>query len=135
MKLPWTPCSPSSPPVRQTRSAAYCCISSSVATPSFFVCSRIFEFGDELADVLVAGAGLAQGGSEASPIDYFSVLVEGAVMAPDIAADRDLNLGLSAWNFSDEVLRQVHGNSLSLFPKDLLIPFFGTNFIEVRNES
>ena len=39
-------------------------------------------------------------------------------MAPDIAkvdADRDLNLGLSAWNFSDEVLRWLlHGNSLLL---------------------
>jgi hypothetical protein len=38
-------------------------------------------------------------------------------MAPDVAkvdADRDLNLGLSAWNFSDEVLRWLlHGNSLS----------------------
>ena len=39
-------------------------------------------------------------------------------MAPDIAkvdADRDLNLGLPAWNFSDEVLRWLlHGNSLLL---------------------
>src|ERR1700679_81992 len=39
-------------------------------------------------------------------------------MAPDIAkvdADRDLNLGLSAWYFSDEVLRWLlHGNSLLL---------------------
>jgi hypothetical protein len=37
-------------------------------------------------------------------------------MAPDIAkvdADRDLNLGLPAWDFSDEVLRWLlHGNSL-----------------------
>src|ERR1700735_5107661 len=39
-------------------------------------------------------------------------------MAPDIAkvnTDRDLNLGLPAWNFSDEVLRWLlHGNSLLL---------------------
>jgi len=39
-------------------------------------------------------------------------------MAPDVAkvdADRDLNLGLSAWDFSDEVLRWLlHGNSLLL---------------------
>jgi hypothetical protein len=37
-------------------------------------------------------------------------------MAPDIAkvdTDRDLNLGLPAWNFSDEVLRWLlHENSL-----------------------
>ena len=51
----------------------------------------------------------------------FSVLVEGAVMAPDIAkvdADRHPNLGLPVWNFSDEVLRWLlHGNSLSPFRK------------------
>ena len=38
-------------------------------------------------------------GPETASIDHFSVLVEGAVMAPDIAkvdADRDLNLGLPA---------------------------------------
>ena len=39
-------------------------------------------------------------------------------MAPDVAkvdADRDLNLGLPAWDFSDEVLRWLlHGNSLLL---------------------
>jgi hypothetical protein len=51
------------------------------------------------------------------PIDDFSVLVEGAVMAPDVPkvdADRDLNLSLSAWNFSDGVLRWLFmGNSLT----------------------
>jgi len=39
-------------------------------------------------------------------------------MTPDVAkvdADRDLNLGLSAWDFSEEVLRWlIHGNSLLL---------------------
>ena len=39
-------------------------------------------------------------------------------MAPDVAkvdADRDLNLGLSAWDFSDGMLRWIlHGNSLLL---------------------
>src|ERR1700678_517082 len=59
-----------------------------------------------------------RGSSEAATVDHFSVLVEGAVMAPDVAkvdADRDLNLGLSAWDFSDEVLRcLLHGNSLLL---------------------
>ena len=39
-------------------------------------------------------------------------------MAPDIAkvnTDRDLNLGLPAWNFSYEMLRGLlHGNSLLL---------------------
>ena len=42
-------------------------------------------------------------------------------MAPDIAkvdADRHLNLGLPAWNFSDEVLPWLlHGNSLSPLQK------------------
>jgi hypothetical protein len=49
-----------------------------------------------------------RGSSEAFPINDFSVLVEGTVMAPDIAkvdADRNLNPGLSAGNFSDGVLR------------------------------
>jgi hypothetical protein len=59
-----------------------------------------------------------RGSSESSPINDFSVLVEGAVMPPDVAkvdADRHLNLGLSAWDFSDEVLRWLlHGNSLLL---------------------
>jgi hypothetical protein len=47
-----------------------------------------------------------RGGPEAATVDHFSVLVQGAVMAPDIAkvdADRHLNFGLSAWNFSDRV--------------------------------
>ena len=47
-------------------------------------------------------------------------------MAPDIAkidADRHLRLGLSAWNFRDEVLQCFFmGNSLVL-REDLLIPF------------
>jgi hypothetical protein len=59
--------------------------------------------------------------SEASPINDFSVLVKGAVMAPDIAkvdANCHLSLGLSAWDFSDEVLRWLlHRNSLSPFRK------------------
>jgi hypothetical protein len=46
-----------------------------------------------------------------------------------------LDPGLSAWNVRDEVLRWLfHGNSLS-YPKDLLIPFPGTNpanFLEAR---
>jgi hypothetical protein len=52
-------------------------------------------------------------GPEVATVDHFSVLVEGAVMAPDVAkidADRHLNLGLSARDFSDEVLRWLlHG--------------------------
>src|SRR5579871_2856411 len=54
--------------------------------------------------------------SEAAAIDYFAVLVESAVMAPDISevdADRHGNPGLSAWDFRDEVQRWLlHGNSL-----------------------
>src|SRR5579859_8129164 len=73
--------------------------------------SRWSHVGKPLLDRL-------RGGSEASPINYFSILVEGAVMAPDIAkvdADRDLDLGLPASNFSDGVLRWLlHGNSLLL---------------------
>jgi len=56
-------------------------------------------------------------------------------MAPDISkvdTDRHLNPGLSVWNFRDEVLRRVfHGNSLS-DPKDLLIPFLGTDPVEMN---
>jgi hypothetical protein len=52
------------------------------------------------------------------PINDFSVPVEGPVMAPDVAkidANRHLNLGLSAWDFNDGVLRWLlHGNSLLL---------------------
>ena len=47
--------------------------------------------------------------SETASIDYFAVFVEGAVMAPDITkinANRQLALGLSEWNFCDEVLRR-----------------------------
>jgi hypothetical protein len=51
-------------------------------------------------------------------------------MAPDITkinANRQLVLGLSAWNFCDGVLRRLlHGNSL-LLPEDLLIAFIGTD--------
>ena len=46
--------------------------------------------------------------SEAAAIDNFTVLVESAVMAPDISevdADRRGRLGLSLWDFRDEVLR------------------------------
>jgi hypothetical protein len=71
---------------------------------------RWSHIGEPLLDRL-------RGGPEATPIDYFSVMVEGAVMAPDVAkvdADRDLNLSLPAWDFSDEVLHWLlHGNSLS----------------------
>jgi hypothetical protein len=66
--------------------------------------------------------------SESSSVDYFSTLVERAVMAPDISKvdpDRHLDLGAAEWNFRDKVMRQLfHGNSLS-DPKDPLIPFFG----------
>ncbi|AXC15475.1 hypothetical protein ACPOL_6234 [Acidisarcina polymorpha] len=48
-------------------------------------------------------------------------------MTPDVAkvdADRDLKLGLSAWDFSDEVLRWlIHGTSLRPPSEDLLIEF------------
>jgi hypothetical protein len=51
-------------------------------------------------------------------------------MAPDVAkvdADRDLNLGLSAWDFRDEVLRWLlHGKQSLSDPEDLLIPFIRT---------
>jgi hypothetical protein len=41
-----------------------------------------------------------------------------------IDANRHLNVGLSGWDFCDEVLRRVfHGNSLFPIRKDLLIPF------------
>ncbi len=52
-------------------------------------------------------------------------------MAPDIAKvdpDRDLNLGLPAWNFSNEVLRWLlHGIQSLSDPEDLLIPFVVTD--------
>ena len=55
---------------------------------------------------------------EATTIDDFSVLVKGAVMAPDIAkvdADRNLDLGPPAWDFSDGVMRWLlPGNCLLL---------------------
>jgi hypothetical protein len=52
-------------------------------------------------------------GPETAPIDYVTVLVESTVMAPDIAkvdTNRQLGLGLPAWNFRDEVPRRLlHG--------------------------
>jgi hypothetical protein len=58
-----------------------------------------------------------RGRPKPAPIDDHTIYVERAVMAPDIAkvdADRDLNPGLPAWDFSNEVLRWLlHGNSLS----------------------
>jgi hypothetical protein len=54
-----------------------------------------------------------RGSPEPPSINYLSILVERAVMAPDVAkvdTDRNLNLGLSAWDFSDGVLRWLlHG--------------------------
>lgn len=74
-----------------------------------------------------------RGGPEAATVDHFSVMVEGAVMAPDVAkvdADRDLNLSLSAWDFRDEALRWLlHGKQSLSDPEDLLIPF-----IQKQNE-
>jgi hypothetical protein len=49
-------------------------------------------------------------GSEAASINYLTVFVQGAVMAPDIPkinADRQLEPGLPAWNFRDEVMRRL----------------------------
>ena len=48
-----------------------------------------------------------RGGPEAASIDHFTVLVERAVMAPDISkvdTDRHLDSGPSAWDFRNEVL-------------------------------
>src|SRR5271154_6316395 len=57
-------------------------------------------------------------GPEAATTDHLPFLVERAVMAPDISkvdSDRHLNLGLSAWDFRNGVLRWLlHGNSLLL---------------------
>jgi hypothetical protein len=57
-------------------------------------------------------------GSEAASINDFPILVESAVMAPDITkvdTNRQLGPGLPAWNFRDEMLRRLlHGNSLLL---------------------
>jgi hypothetical protein len=54
-----------------------------------------------------------------------------ALVSPRTAftADRHLDLGVPAWNFSDKVLRWLlHGKqSLRFDPKDLLIPFVGRN--------
>jgi hypothetical protein len=52
-------------------------------------------------------------GSETASINDLTVFVEGAVMVPDIPkinAVRQLNPGLPAWNFRDEVMRRLlHG--------------------------
>src|SRR5260370_18304370 len=52
-------------------------------------------------------------GSEPTSVNHFSVLVERAVIAPDIPKvdpDRYPNPGAAAWNFSDEVMRWLlHG--------------------------
>jgi hypothetical protein len=67
--------------------------------------------------------------SEPAPVDNFTVLVERAVMAPNISKidpDRYPNLGASPWYFRDEVLRMpFHPHSLSLLQSDRLIPVFG----------
>src|ERR1700742_3313503 len=55
---------------------------------------------------------------EAASINHFTVLVESAVMAPNVAkinADRQLDLATLPGCFHDEVLRRLlHGNSLLL---------------------
>ena len=69
-------------------------------------------------------------GTKPSSVNHFSILVERAVMAPDIPkvdSDRHPDPGAAAWNFSDEAPRWLfHGHSLS-DPKDLLIPVFGNS--------
>jgi len=66
--------------------------------------------------------------SESAPVDYFTIFVERAVMAPDIPqvdADRYPNLRASTGCFRDEVLRMLfHPLSLSLLQSDRLIPVF-----------
>src|SRR6202020_3623358 len=56
-------------------------------------------------------------GSEAASINDRSLRVERAIVTPDVAEidpDRHLDLGVPAWDFSDEALRLLlHGNSLS----------------------
>jgi hypothetical protein len=60
-------------------------------------------------------------GSEAASIDHFGLLVEGTVMAPNVAkvvADRQLYLGTLAGYFRDEVVRWLlQGNSLLLLQR------------------
>ncbi len=57
-------------------------------------------------------------GSEAAPINHFALLVESAVMAPNVTkvdADRELYLATLPGYFRDEVLRWLlDGNSLLL---------------------
>jgi hypothetical protein len=48
---------------------------------------------------------IALGSPEAATINHFSVSVDVAVMAPDIAeddADSNINLGLPVWDFSND---------------------------------
>jgi Iron-containing alcohol dehydrogenase len=56
---------------------------------------------------------LARCGSETTSIDYSSIFVESAVMAPDISkidTDRHPNPGMPVWNFRDKVIRRLlHG--------------------------
>jgi hypothetical protein len=57
--------------------------------------------------------------SETASIDYFAVFVESAVVAPDITkinAHRQLDPGLPAWDFYDEVLRYLLHGKQSLPP-------------------
>jgi hypothetical protein len=65
-------------------------------------------------------------GSEPAPVDHFSILVDRAIVAPDISqvnADGYFGWGMSARNFCDEVLRCLFmGNSFCDL-EDLLIPF------------
>jgi hypothetical protein len=60
-------------------------------------------------------------------VNHFSIFIERAVVAPYISkvdTDRHLILGLSAWNFRDEVQRRgFHGNSLSPVRKTCLSHF------------
>jgi hypothetical protein len=60
-------------------------------------------------------------------------------MAPDIPkvdADRHLDLGVPAWNFSDKVLRWLlHGKQSLRFNPDLLIPFIGTNWFSMSDSA
>jgi hypothetical protein len=65
-------------------------------------------------------------------INDLSLLVERAVMTPDVAQidpDRHLDLGVPAWDFSDEALRWLlHGNRLSdPVRRTCFIPFVGTD--------
>lgn len=59
-------------------------------------------------------------GSGTASVDDFAALVEGAVMAPGIAkvdTNRQIGLGLPAWNFRNEVLRRVLYGVQSALPE------------------